>query len=64
MVARVLDKTGATVRARGIMYKAVYQSVLLYGSDSWVVMGGMLKVLEGLHHREARQITEMTAKCG
>ena len=45
VIVRFLEKMGATVRARGMMYKAVDQSVLLYGSDSWVVMGVMLKFL-------------------
>ena len=44
------------------MYNSVAQSVLLYGSEIWVVMGEMLKVLEGFHHRAARRITGMTAK--
>ena len=57
-------KTGATVRDCRIMYKAVAQSLLLYGSGSWVVMGGMLKVLEGFHHRSARWIMGMTATRG
>ena len=51
MVVRVLEKTGATVQARGMMYKAVANLVLLYGSGIWVVTGEMLKVLEGIHHR-------------
>ena len=34
MIVRVLVKTGVTVRARGMIYKAVAQSVLLYVSDS------------------------------
>ena len=50
------------MRARGMMYKSVSQSVLLYVSESWVVTGAMLKVLEGFHHREVRRITGMTAK--
>ena len=29
------------------MYKAMAQSVILYGSEIWVVMGEMLKILEG-----------------
>ena len=45
MIVRVLKKTGATVRAHGMMYKAVSQSVLLYGSEIWVVMGEVLKAL-------------------
>ena len=55
---------GSTVRSYGVMYKAVGQLVLLYNSDSWVVMGVMLKVLEGLHHQVTRHITEMTETRG
>ena len=44
MIARVMEKTGATVREQGMMYKAVDQYVLLYGSESWMVTGEMLKV--------------------
>ena len=50
MITKVLSKTGAMVRARGMMYKAVDQSVILYGSNIWVVTVEMLKVLDGLHH--------------
>ena len=64
MIARVLDKTVAMVRARGMMYKAVDQSVLLEGSESLVVTGVILKVLEGFHHRAARGITGMTETHG
>ena len=64
MVARVTERTGATVRSQGAMYKAVVQSVLLYGRKSWVVTGYMLKVLEGFHHRATRQITGMKSKRG
>ena len=58
---RVMAKTGATVRSRGMMYKAVSQSVILYGSEIWVKKGDMLKVLEVFHHQVARRITGMTA---
>ena len=64
MIARVLSKTKATVWSRGMMYKAVDQSVLLYGSESWVVMGEMLNFLEGFHHQAARRITKMTETRG
>ena len=46
------------------MYKAVAQSVLLYSSESLVVTGAMLKVLEGLHHQLARQVTGMIETSG
>ena len=39
MLARVLERTGATMKARGEMYNAVAQSVLLYGSEIWVATG-------------------------
>ena len=38
MIVRVLEKTRATVRARGTIYKVVAHSVLLYGSKGWVVV--------------------------
>ena len=50
MVARVMERTGATVRDRGAMYKSVAQSVLFYRSKRWVVTGEMPNVLEGFHH--------------
>ena len=62
MILRVLTKTGATVWARGMMYKTVTHSVLVYGNESLVVTGEMLKVLEGLHHWTDRWITGMTEK--
>ena len=54
-------KTGAKLQARGVMYKTAIQLVLLYGSESWMVTGAMLKVLEGFHLRLARRIAEITA---
>ena len=47
-----------------MMYKAVFQSVILYGSEIWVVTGAMLKFLEGFHHRSSRCITGMMATRG
>ena len=45
VVVKVMLKTGSTVRACEMMYKAVVQKVLLYGSKSWVVTEAMLKVM-------------------
>ena len=64
MVAKVLERMLAIMHARGAMYKAVTQSVILYGSEIWVVMGKMIKVLEVFHYWAARQITGMTEKRG
>ena len=63
MIARVLAKKGATVWVRWMIYKEVAQLVILYGSESWVVTGEMMKVLERFNHWLARQITGMTATC-
>ena len=38
--------------------------MILYRSESWVVTGEMLKVLDGFHHRMAQRITRITAKRG
>ena len=45
-----------------MMYNTTAQSVLLCGSESWLVKGYILKILEGFHHQEARRITGMKAK--
>ena len=64
MLVRVLERTGATVRAQGSMYKAVVQLVILYGIEIWVLNREMLKILEGFHHQVERRITRMTEKSG
>ena len=61
MISKVLTNTGAKVQARGMIYKSVAQKVLLYGSESWGVIGAILKVLDGFHHREAQRIAGMKA---
>ena len=52
------------MQAHGMMYKAVAQSVLLNISESWVVKGLMIKVLDGFHHLASRRITGITATSG
>ena len=44
-----------------MLYKAVDKMVLLYGSESWVMTGTMVKVLEGFHHQEDQRIAVMTS---
>ena len=62
MISRVSTNTGAVVWDRGVIYKSVVQSVLIYGSEIWVVKGEMLKVLEWFHRQSARHIMGMTEK--
>jgi len=40
-------------RVKGLFYKAVVQSVLLFGSETWAVTESSLRVLEGFHIRSA-----------
>ena len=63
MVEKVATKTISTVRVQGIIYKAVVQTVLIYGIKIWVVIGAIFKVLEGFHHWVARSNTEKSAQC-
>ena len=57
MVCRVLVREGANPRVSGMFYKAVVQSTLLYGSETWNISSAMLKPLQGFHHRVARRIS-------
>ena len=62
MVAKVLMKTGATVWAQSMVYKVGVQTVLIYGSDTWVVTDEMLEFLEEFHPRVDHQIAGMSAQ--
>ena len=44
-------------RVAGMFYQAVVASVLLYGSESWVVSPTALRELEGFHVEAARRLT-------
>jgi hypothetical protein len=55
-ISRILTRDGATPRVSGMFYKAVVQSILLFGSETWVVTNTMLKALESFHRRVARRI--------
>ena len=45
--------------ARGMLYKGVSQTLLLYGSNDWVVTVAMMKFLEGFHNWADQLITGM-----
>ena len=50
------------VQAHVMYYRAVLQTVLLYGSKSWMVTGVMLNFLEGFYHQAAWRISGITAQ--
>ena len=56
-ISRILSKDGANPKAMASFYKAIVQSVLLYGSESWVLTLTMEKELQSFHRRCARYIT-------
>ena len=56
-IAHVLSRTGACPRISSIFYKAVIQSVLLYGSETWTLSATMLKALGGFHNHVARKLS-------
>ena len=60
-MAKVLTRTGVTVQAQEMLYKAVVKTVLLYGIESWMVRRTMLKVMERIHHWVGRGILGKTA---
>jgi ssDNA-binding Zn-finger/Zn-ribbon topoisomerase 1 len=57
LLSRPLIQTGVSPRYQGYFYKAVVQSVLLYGSESWTMTPQMLAVLRSFHHKIARRIS-------
>ena len=42
-----------------LFYRAVIQTMLLYGCESWVITEAMYDVLEGLDHRAAHRLTNI-----
>jgi hypothetical protein len=61
-VSRVLSRQGADPKVSGYFYKAVVQSVLLYGCETWVVSKQILVSLEGFHHQVARRLAHHTIR--
>jgi hypothetical protein len=59
-ISRILRREGATPRISAMFYKAVVQTVLLFGSESWVLTPSMLGKLEGFHQHIARRLTGRT----
>ena len=53
----LLQHEGAEPRVSAIFYRAVVQAVLLYGSETWVLLAAMQRKVEGVHTGFLRQIT-------
>ena len=50
-------REGAETRVSAMFYRAVVQTVLLFGAETWVLSEATLRNLEGLHIGFLRQIT-------
>ena len=61
-VSVVLRRTCLGPRVAAMFYKAIVQSVLLFGVETWTLSESMLKCLTGFHHRIARQLSGKTAQ--
>jgi exonuclease III len=61
-VSRVLTKQQINPRIAGFFYKAVVQSVLLYGSETWSLYRQSINALEGFHNQVARKISRQTIR--
>jgi hypothetical protein len=55
-IGRILSKRSANPKVMGTFYKTIVQSVLLYGSETWVVSKQMMKILRSFHRRCSRYI--------
>ena len=56
-LSRILSWEGADPKVSGNFYKAVAQSVLLFGAETWVLTQSMDKALDSFHYRVAMRIT-------
>ena len=55
-------REGADVRKSALLYHAVVQAILLYGSETWVLTEPMLVTLEGVHMKFIINIAQMPPK--
>jgi hypothetical protein len=57
MISGILTRETASPRILALFYKATIQTVLLYGSETWVITNEILQLLTSFHHGIARQLT-------
>ena len=57
MFKRLQTREKASRRVMGSFYKAIVQSVLLYGSETWVISAANMRKLAAFHHGCARFIS-------
>ena len=61
---KVLEKTGSLIKVHSVIYKAVFQEMILYGIKIWVVTYAIMKVIEAFYHSIARQVFRVKERKG
>ena len=61
-ISRILRAENASARVCGMFYKATVQSVLIFGSKTWVLLPATLQRLQGLHVKAARRMNGLLPK--
>ncbi len=56
-ISKILSREGTDSKTMASFYKAIVQSVLLYGAESWAITKSVEKKLRSFHRRCARYIT-------
>ena len=64
MAAKVIRQTGEHMKECDMRYKTLFQKVLLYQCEIWVVMDEMMTVLEGFRLMLAQILAGLTVRRG
>jgi hypothetical protein len=59
LIGRFLKREGANPKTMAVFYKAITQSVLLFGSETWVITKDKMRELKSFHHHCARVIARI-----
>ena len=57
IISRILRREGARPRVFGFFFKSVFQLVLLFGAEMWVVIPCIGRVLGGFQDKVPRRLT-------
>ena len=61
-ISRLLKREGASARTMGTFYLSIVHSILLYGSETWVLTDTTLRTLSSFHNKIARFLTRRHIK--
>jgi hypothetical protein len=57
MLSRVLARESESPRILALFYKATLQTVVLFGSETWVINEKILRMLTSFHHGVTQKLT-------